>query len=196
MEEDFIFFRELHGTADKNAAGLVNQRVRLAHPHQILDLLVQFLEVAGRVVIENDEINDQAFQPPIRMGQEQLAHERELLRLGDAHQHNRMVPGNAMPPKSGLALMVGRQGTVRPQRRARIENVGRQPLVEVCFAGRQAEMLQLYLTVGPGQLKRPVHAMKIMVLVSQSQGVFARLRYAGRKRYVDRGARVDAQTLP
>ena len=64
-------------------------------------MLLQVLEVAGRMLVEDDEIDLQPFSAPVGVGGQQLADERRGRRFADAHQHDGLVAGDAVPPQPG-----------------------------------------------------------------------------------------------
>ena len=132
LEQDPVFLRQMSGFPEKNAAGLVNQSVRVAAAAQVHQVLLQLLKIARRVFIQNDKVHLETFQPPIRMSSEELLHQGHLGHLGDAHQHDRLVAGDSKSPQSGKSLLVGGQNAGRSAMSAAgVDHVRRQPLVEV-----------------------------------------------------------------
>ena len=147
--------------------------------------------VADRIVVEKDQIDAQTLEAPVGMRQQELAGERQLVRFGNPRHHDRPIPGNAMPPQARLALTIGRHGSGGAQGRTRVEDVGCQTLVQVRLLGRQTQMAQLHLVMGPGQLKGAGHAMKGVILICQGQGFLPALGHGGAEGECDGAARRD-----
>src|SRR5205807_9896379 len=50
-------------------------------------------------------------------------------------------------------------------------NVGGQALIEVEVLGGDAQVPELNLAMGPGQLESPVHAVKVVILIRKGEGM-------------------------
>ena len=139
----------------------------------------------------------QALQPPVGVGQQNLAYQAQLLAVADAHQYDRLVAGDAEPPQVRLPLTVGSDDRRRrPQRRAGVEDECRQSLEEVRLLGRQFQVAELDLRVRPRQLERPRHAVRVVVLIGQRERLFARRGHGRRERHAHRRAGGNAHAPP
>src|SRR5262249_53965341 len=49
QQQHLVVVADVHRLAHEDAAGLIDQAVRVAGPHQVLDLLLHLLQIAGRV---------------------------------------------------------------------------------------------------------------------------------------------------
>src|SRR5262249_2023568 len=76
-----------------------------------------------------------------------------------------------MTPQAGVTLPIGSRGIERAQRAAGVNDLSRQALVKVSLAGGEVKVPELDLAVRPSHLESTGHAMAIMVMISQSQGL-------------------------
>ena len=60
---------------------------------------LQILDIGGAALVQDDEIDRQALQPPVLAGAQQLADDARVLDLVDAHQHDRHVARDALRPQ-------------------------------------------------------------------------------------------------
>ena len=143
-------------------------RPRLVRPNQRLQRGLQILSVGRRPLVQNHQIDGEAFHPPIFVGAQQLADDLQVLDVIDPDQHDRQVAGNSVGPKrrwSALASLqhVGR----RPQRRIGVEHVIGETLEEMRFVGVDAEVMELHLRLGPGERDRALEGGGVVMLVDQ-----------------------------
>ena len=75
LEQDLVCLGEMGGLAHEDAARLVNQRPGIAGADQVLQLHVELFEIAGGMLVQENEIHDQPFEPPVGVGLEELAHQ-------------------------------------------------------------------------------------------------------------------------
>ena len=69
---------------------------------------MQVVQVAGRILIDDDDIGAEAFQAPVFLRLQHLPHERDLVVAGDTHQKDRQVARDAERPQVGLPELVRR----------------------------------------------------------------------------------------
>ena len=73
---------------------------------------MEVFQVAGRVIIQNHQIDDQSLQSPIGMREEEVTDEGKFFLFGDAQEHNRLIAGNAVSPQGRLAQPIGCTSTL------------------------------------------------------------------------------------
>ena len=73
---------------------------------QLLQRLVQGLEVAGRMVVEDDEVERQPLQAQILVRFQELDDQRRRILAGDADEQDRQISGDAVLPQVALAAPV------------------------------------------------------------------------------------------
>ena len=145
---------------------------------------LQILDIGGAALVQDDEIDRQALQPPVFVGAQQLADDAGILDLVDAHQHDRQVARDALRPqrrrrRQAAPDRVGR----RAQRRVGIEDVARQALVEAGLGRADVEMAQLHLRLRPGERGGALEGVGVLVLVDRRRAApRARTRPSSRRR--------------
>src|SRR5207302_3884936 len=128
-------------------------------------------EVTCRMLVQDDEIGDQSLEPPVGMRLEELANQGQFIGFRDAGEHDRPVARNPVPPEGLLTLAVVGDGTGGTETLTGINNVGGQALIEVKVLGGDAQVPELNLAMGPGQLESPVHAVKVVILIRKGEGM-------------------------
>src|SRR5438132_30421 len=120
------------------------------------------------MLVQNDEVELQAFLTQIGMGGEQLTDQGKLLDLGDSDQDDGKIPRNTETPQRRLALPVcldDLRGGARAG--AGVENVSRHSLIQVSLLGRQVQVAEFNLTMSPGEIEDTPDALKVVVMIRQ-----------------------------
>ncbi len=126
-EEDSIFFGHQIGAANENASRLVELASAGTRSNGRHDEILQLLTIARRVFVEDDEIDAQTAKTPKLVRPKKLADELELLRVGDARDHDRQVARDRIRPKPRLSPIVARDDLrPRSQIRIHVEQAGRE----------------------------------------------------------------------
>ena len=74
-----------------------------------MNVVLQRLQIAGRMVIQNHQVNRQPFQPQVFMPAQNLPHRINVVSLADSHQHDGQIAADAILPQFGLGLVVQHQ---------------------------------------------------------------------------------------
>jgi hypothetical protein len=74
-------------------------RPQLTAPHGGLDRDLKILQVGGRMLVDDDKVNVEAFHAPIFVGPQQLANLGDVRDIVDTQENDRQVAGNAVRPK-------------------------------------------------------------------------------------------------
>ena len=48
-----------------------------------------FVQVARRILVQDDDVSTQTFQPPVLLGLQDLAHETDIVIADDPHEQDR-----------------------------------------------------------------------------------------------------------
>src|SRR5665647_84311 len=105
----------------------------------------------------------------------QLAYGLQLCGLIDAAQHDRQVTRDAVRPKRRWSEIVSFQDFRRwPQRRVRVDDAIGETLKEVCLVRCYSDMVQLNLSLGPGQRGGAFESRNIAVLIGQADNLVTR----------------------
>ncbi len=89
------------GTQDEDASARAARwrlRLRIACADQGLETGLQILDVGGRLLVQDHEIDGQLLHPPIFMSAQQLARDFEIVGVVDPQQDDRQVPRYALRP--------------------------------------------------------------------------------------------------
>ena len=154
---------------DQRALGLADQiaaqQVRAAGsvlprpPRPVVEergeLGVHLVEIAGGILVEDDDVGAQPLQAPVLLRLQHLPHQRHVVVADDAHEQNRQIAGNAVRPQTRLtssfdAIVSGS----RAQRAVGEEHPRRQTLEQQRFVVRDAQMAQAALRVREGERER------------------------------------------
>ncbi len=160
---------------------VVPQLLRTA-VHQLLQRFVQGMDVAGRMVVEDDEVEREAFEPQILVRLQELDDERRRILAGDADEQNRKIPGDTVLPQLALASSVLLDGVPVAQPRVAREQAAPEALKRDRVLDGQVEVPQLDLAVRARQRQRACHRAAIVVLLDQVQRGFFALGIRGRER--------------
>ena len=153
--------------------------------HQLPQLLLKLVEVSGRILVDNDQIDFQSVQMPEFVCQQQLAQQTAMVRL----QTRSSTIGSS--PE-----MPCRQSVVCPCRLAENDSAARkmsrkeqrrnEPLIQLKLVGERCKMPQLDLAVSPGQLKSALHNARVAILIGKLQRLFAAFGKSGDERQAGR----------
>ena len=138
---------------------------------------MESLEVARRLLVQEDEVELEALEAEERVRDEELPGQGQLVRRADPGQDDRAIARDPEAPQVRLALTIGGDlGRGGPLGGAGEDDVGRQALELVGVLGRPAAVTVLELAVGPGQLEGPGRRVRLVILVGQGEGLLARRR--------------------
>ena len=89
-EQDPVFVGNVCGTHQVNASGFVDRRVDRGL-NQFEKLFVEGVEIAGRVLVQNNQVDLKSVRMPELVGQQELAQVPAMFRLGDSNDDDRVV---------------------------------------------------------------------------------------------------------
>ena len=98
QQQQLVGFGHHVGAQRINTARFVLQGLQAGRTQQQLKLVLQRLQITGRVVVENHQINRQALEPQIFMRAQHLPHHVQLAHFIDAHQHDGQIAAEAVLP--------------------------------------------------------------------------------------------------
>ena len=157
-------------TSPRTDAAVV-ARARLRVAHERLQVLLHAGRIRHRLVVQQHEIDGEAFQVPVLVRGQQLAQQAAIVDVVDPREDDRPVAGNAEPPQPGDRQRVRLQRSLRwPQRGVVVQQAVRELLVKMRFAVVDAEVVQLHLRVRPGERRRALECRRIVVLVGEARG--------------------------
>ena len=129
---------------------------------------MQILIVGRRPLVQNHEIDVEAFHPPIFVGAHQLANDFQVFVFIDPHQHDRQIARDSVGPQlRGAALASPQHVGGRPQGRIGIEHAICQALEQMRFVGADAQVMELHLRLGPRERHRALEGVGVVMLVRQ-----------------------------
>ena len=165
---------------------------RLVCPHQRLDRDLKFLDIGGLTIVQDDEIDGELFHPPIFVRLQKLSHDVEVFDVRDAQKNDRQIPGNALRPQARLRAAAPQNGIRRGTHGRRgVNHMSGEPLKQARFARGDAKMVQLHLTLRPGERRGARERGRVAVFVDAIEKRFAawRRRLSRRRRERSRPAR-------
>src|SRR6476646_1924709 len=109
LEKNTIVIRDLLETANENAAGFIEHLRFAAGCDQRGNLILQILAVNRNVLVQNHQLDRQTFRAPVGMRLNELAHEFNILQVGDAQKDQRRVARDTVGPEGALAAAVLQQ---------------------------------------------------------------------------------------
>ena len=194
-QQQLVVGRHQIGAAEKDAAGFVDPVLLRTAVDQPLQLLLQGMEIAGRVVVQDDEVERQALEAQVLVSLQELDDQRRGRLAGDTGQQDREIPRNPVLPQLALTLPVLLDGVPMTQPRVSGEHAAAETLKGNRVFDRQVEMPQLDLAVRAGQRERARDRAAIVVLLDQVQRRFLALGVRGREREPRRRARRETHGL-
>src|SRR5438477_5141657 len=103
----------------------------LARPHCRLESDLKVLNIGGRPVVKDHEINGQLLHPPVFMRSQQLADDGNVLDVVYPRQNDGNVAGNALSPERSWAAAASANGIGRRTRRLiGVEHMAHEALEE------------------------------------------------------------------
>src|SRR5476651_2602778 len=122
----------------RNCGGSGSGRVRR---DEIQNLIVQRLAINGIVLVQNHEVNGEAFQAPVSVRLHDLPHEVNAVNVRRIQKQNRQVAGNAETPEIALAALVARKhARNRAARGLIVKQRAREPAVKLRLDFGRVEM--------------------------------------------------------
>ena len=160
-----------------------------------LELLLQVLQVAGRMLVEDDEIERQSLEAQVLVRLEHLGDERDAGGVSQSDEQDRQVPGNAMRPQVALPALIAFDRLEIAQARVARHQAAAKPLELDGVFGRQHEMPQLDLAVGARQRQRAGDGAAVVILRDQPVRVLFGLGVPGRECNPAGGARRETHRV-
>ena len=119
---------------------------------QRLDRTLQVLDVGGRLLVDDDEVDHHAAGAHILLETQRLGDDLQVGDVADPDQEDREIARNAGRPQARLLAQPRGDGFGgETQERIRIDQIARQ-LLHVCGIGQaEAHMAGLHLAAGPGE---------------------------------------------
>ena len=155
-------------------------------------MLLHARRVRHRLVVQQHEVDGEAFQVPVFVRGQQLPQQAAIVDVVDAREQDRPIARDAEPPQARQRQRVRLQRSLRrPQRHVVVEQRVRELLVQVRLAVVDAEVMQLHLRVRPCERRRAVVGGGIVILVGEPEDVLVRRRDHRREGDLRRRARRD-----
>ena len=155
------------GAAEEHAARLVDPALLGPALDHRLQLLLQVLQVAGRVLVEDDEVERQSLEAQVLVRLEQLGDERDAGGVGHPDQQDRQVAGDAELPQVALPALIAFDRLEIAQPRVARHQAAAEALELAGVFDRQAEMPQLDLAVRAGQRDGAGDGAAVVILLDQ-----------------------------
>ncbi len=135
---------------------------------------LELLKVGGGALVEDNQVHREPFHPPIFHRLERLARHVELIDIGDADQEDRQIAGYAQVPQTRLPTAPAFDGFRRWAQQGRgVNKVSGQMLVLPGLTSIDAEVVQLHLSLRPGERSGALEGADVVMLVEQIQGLLA-----------------------
>ena len=159
------------------------QRRRLVCPRQRLDRDLKFLDIRGLTIVQDDQIDGELFHAPIFVRLQKLSHDVDVFDVRDAQKNDRQIPGNALRPQARLRAAAP-QNRIRRGTHGRrgVNHMSGESLKQARFARGHAKMVQLHLTLRPGERRGARERGSVAMFVDAVEKRFAR----GRRRLSSR----------
>src|SRR5262245_56820856 len=100
MQQDAIRFRHLIRLSQVNATRFILQALKTAGADHRLKFTMQLLLIRAWTVVEDHQINFQAFEVEILMTPHDLSHGFEIITLFNSHDYDRQVTADSVCPKT------------------------------------------------------------------------------------------------
>ncbi len=174
QEQIAAILRDARPVAQKYAARPVHAGLGGVRLNQAQQLLPQRQVVAGAFLIQNNQVHPEVAPAPVRLRQQQLANQRKMAGVAHRHRQHRKIAGDPVLPQTRLPQPVARQPVrLRTHARVGIEQMASEFLEAVRGGGADAQIAKLELGAGPGQLERPPHRLRTLILRHQRQQRFS-----------------------
>ena len=121
------------------------------------------------MLVEDDQVGAQTLDAPVFLRVQQLPHQRQAGGLGDAHEHDRQIAGDAVPPQIRLPERVAREIVRADARGIRAEHARRQAIEEDGVIVGQPQVLQRDVHVREGHRERARRGAGVAILPHQRQ---------------------------
>ncbi|KAF5056940.1 hypothetical protein DSECCO2_362120 [anaerobic digester metagenome] len=180
LDQDAVLFGEAIARTHEDSAGLVGSAGFDPGGDESHDLVVQYLPIPGLILVPDDQVDLEPFEPPVGVGLHELADQLDVGDVLDLEQHDGQIPGNRMAPEPGLSPSVlDENARLGPERRIGVDDRSRKPAVELCVGLGRVELPQEHLAVCPGQVEDSVRDAAVLVFFDQAQGLFPCFAHAG-----------------
>ena len=105
--------------------------------------LLHLVEIVGRVLVDDDDVGDQALDPPVLLRLQDVTNQPEIVTFFDRHEQDRQVSGDTVRPQRRLALReCGKLLRRGPQRLVQVQHTACQSVVLAGEFARDAEVPQ------------------------------------------------------
>ena len=165
------------------------RRPGFGHP---LNFVLHVLPIAGRNLVYDDQVEDQAFGAKIFLRTHQLLRQAHLGPVADRDERNRQIAGDAELPQFFGRPGGPRNGFRHAKPRVGIDDPGGEPLKPALVFACNAEMTELDLAVRAGQREGARGHLRIVILLDERADAVFVLRHDGGERH----ARGDARGNP
>ena len=109
LEQHAVRVRQTVAANQEDSARTILPRAPRPAVDQRREMLLHLVEIADRMLVQNDDVGLQALKAPILLRLQHLAHERQVIVLDDLDEQDRQIAGHAMTPQVLLAATVPRQ---------------------------------------------------------------------------------------
>ncbi len=109
VQQNPVSFGNQIRAAKKYAAGLVYQGLRATYADKPLQFILQRLSVAGRMIIQDDQVKNETLQAQVLVAAQELTHHAQVALFADPHESNRQVAADAIRPEARLISGVERK---------------------------------------------------------------------------------------
>ena len=100
MEQNSLFLRHEVGASNKNAARRIKQRLGAGNSHGHLQRVLQFLRITCRVIVQDHQIEFQAFRSQILMGAQHLPGHLDIFFAVQSQNYNWYVAADSLGPET------------------------------------------------------------------------------------------------
>ena len=160
-------------------------------------LRLHVVEIAGALVVDDDDVGGQPLQAPVLLRLQHLSCERQGVGADDLHEHDRQITGDAVPPESGLTELVRRQPVARrAQRPVGEQHTRREALEQDRIAIGDRQVMQRALRMPERERKRPHRGTGFAVLLREGERGVPIARDAGGEAETHRRPRSEPDALP
>jgi hypothetical protein len=180
----------------EDSSRFVDPSLRGAVFDQLQQFVLQALEIAGGVFIEDDEVECEPLQAQVLVSPQDLGNKRYTGTFRDANENDRKVAGDAELPQVALAAAVFRDRFDVAQPGVAGDQAPAEALEGDGVVDRQAHVPQLDLAVGAGECDRTSHGAPVVVLLDQLEGAFLGVGESGREGHTSGGTRRQANWMP
>ena len=155
LEQRALGTRDGVAPQEVRSGGLLSPGSPRAGVEQRRQFRLSLVEIASRLVVDNDHIGPKSLEAPVLLRLQDLPDERQRGGASHIDEQDRQIAGDAVPPQSGLAQLVGRQDVSRRAEGAIREQHARcQPLEQERIVTGNRQVMQRALGMSPRERER------------------------------------------